>query len=137
MVEKQQFRHEWPIIMYENTQRFKNKGHSITCSHIWHVDISTCVYWLATYFVKVWWRCVLPNANNAVHFCDIFFRHMAVLPTCPTKRSRKLEIRLIKNQLKFVYINGLFWSKVFFEIAKNLSIKENKKDLICIFTLLP
>ena len=81
--------------MYENTQKTRNKikWRSITCSLIWHINISTCVYRIDTYSVKVLWRCVLQNATNAAHFCDVFFRHMAVLPSCPEKRSRKSKIR--------------------------------------------
>ena len=74
LVEIQQYKHECSIIMYENAlKRYKIKWHSITCSHIWHVDISKCVYWLDNHSVKVWWRYVLPNAN-AAHFCDIIFQ---------------------------------------------------------------
>ena len=52
-------------------KRNKIKRHSITCSHIWHVDMSVCVYWVDTYSVKFWRQYVQPNAN-AAHFCDIF-----------------------------------------------------------------
>ena len=31
---------------------------------------------------------VLPN-TNAVHVCDIFFRHRAMFSTCPNKKSQK------------------------------------------------
>ena len=61
-------------------KRNKIEGRSITCSHIWHVNISKCVYWLETHSVKVWWRYVLPNVN-AAHFWDVFFRHRAVFPS--------------------------------------------------------
>ena len=49
--------------------RNKIKGRYITYSHIWHVDISKCVYWLAldTHSVKVWWLYVLLKVN-ATHF---------------------------------------------------------------------
>ena len=72
-------------------KRNKIKRHK-TCSYVWNVDISKCVYWLDTHSVKVWWGYVLPNANTA-HFCDVFFRHRAVLPSCLENRSRKSKIR--------------------------------------------
>ena len=41
---------------------------------------------------------------NAAHFCDVFLRHRAVLPSCLEKWSRKL----------FVNISGLYisWGKL-------------------------
>ena len=74
LVNIQQFRHEWLISNIRKYPKRRNKinEQSITLSHTWHIDIAKHVYWLDTYFVKVWWRCVLlPNAN-AVYFCDIF-----------------------------------------------------------------
>ena len=45
LVEIQKLRHEWSRIMYENTKkRNKIKWRSITCSHIWHINISKYVY---------------------------------------------------------------------------------------------
>ena len=75
LVEIQHFRHEWSLKTYENIPKKcnKTKGRSITCIHIWHVNISKCVCWLDTYCVKFWWY-VLPNANTA-HFCDIVIRN--------------------------------------------------------------
>ena len=73
----------WRYKIYPK-KRNKIKGSSITCRHIWLVDIPKCVYWLDTHSIKVWWRYMLPNAN-AVHFCDIIFGHMAVLPKCLKK----------------------------------------------------
>ena len=43
----------------------KDKGNTITCSYIWHIDLSKCVYWLD---IQVLWRYVLPNAY-ATPFC--------------------------------------------------------------------
>ena len=57
----------------------KSKGSFTTCSHIWHVGITKCAYWLYTYSVKVCGSYVLPN-TNAVHFSNIIFKHRAVLP---------------------------------------------------------
>ena len=54
-------------------KRNKIKWPSITCSHIWYVDILIYVNWLDIHSVKVWWKYVFPNAN-AAHFCDIIFR---------------------------------------------------------------
>ena len=48
---------------------------------------------LDTHFVKVWWSYVLPN-TNAVHYCDIIFRHREMFSTCKTKR---LEIQKSGN----------------------------------------
>ena len=59
----------------------KVKVPSITYHHIWYVDTSKCVH-----SVKVWSRYVVPNAN-AAHFCYTFFRHTAVLVTCPKKNN--------------------------------------------------
>ena len=76
--------------MYENTQKCKKiKGFSITWCFIWLINISKCAYWLDTHSVNVWWSYVLLN-SNAVHFCDIFFRHRSsmFLP-CPNKESGK------------------------------------------------
>ena len=53
----------------KNVKRIK--GCSITCIHIWHIDMSKCVYRLDTHFVKVLWSYMLSN-TNAIHFCDIF-----------------------------------------------------------------
>ena len=39
----------------------KIKEPSITCSYIWHVNISRCVYWSDIHFVKVLWRYVLSK----------------------------------------------------------------------------
>ena len=63
------------LCIESHTKRKKILWRSITCSYIWYVDISKCVYWLDTYFVKVWWKYVLPNTNT-VQFCDIIFRKM-------------------------------------------------------------
>ena len=72
LVKIQYFRHECSSIIYEKIPK-KNriKGCSITCSHIWHIDVSECVYWLEAHSEKVWWRYGLPKAND-VHFCSIF-----------------------------------------------------------------
>ena len=73
-------------------KRNKIKGRSIACNHIWHIDISKCVYWLDTLSVKVWWNYAIPN-TNADHFCDIIFRHRAVFPSCNKKQCWKSKIR--------------------------------------------
>ena len=87
----QYFRHEWSSIMYENTKKHnKIKRRSITCSCIWHANISKCLYWLDKHSVKVWWRYVLPNVN-AAHFCDVFFRHRAVFPSRNKKTSLEFK----------------------------------------------
>ena len=62
--------------MYENIQknRYKIKERYITCSHIWHIDISKYVYLLSTHFVNVLEKYVLPNTNAALFailFLDI------------------------------------------------------------------
>ena len=88
---------------------------SITCSHIWLVDIPKCVY---IHSLKVWWSYVLPN-TNAVNFYDIIFRHRAVFPSWNRKRvgnqksnlfkKSNLSIRssdpilVLENNLKVVY----------------------------------
>ena len=56
----------------------KSKGYSTACSYIWHVNTSKSVYWLDTHSVKMLLIFVIP-----------LLRHMAVLPTCPEKQSRK------------------------------------------------
>ena len=44
LVKIQYFRHECSSIMYINIQKLKkNKGRSITCGHIWHIDTPKCV----------------------------------------------------------------------------------------------
>ena len=78
-------------------KRNKIKWRSITKSHIWHIYISKYVYWLNIHSVKVWWRYVLPN-TNAVLFCDIFFRFMAMFSSSPNKKTQKSSlIRIILN----------------------------------------
>ena len=63
-----------PSIMYENTLKHnKIKRRSITCSHIWLINTSKCMYCLDTHSVKVWSRYVLPK-TNAVPLCDIIFK---------------------------------------------------------------
>ena len=57
---------------YPRKKLNKVKRCFIICSHIWHVDLSKCGYWLNIHFGKVWRRNVLTNAN-AVNFCDISF----------------------------------------------------------------
>ena len=105
----------------------KIKEHYITCSHIWHVDIS---YWLGIHSMKFWWRYVLPNANGA-HFCVPVFRHRVMLPSCPGKTVSKIKnpprkavgwsedtdaddrqtfLRIVGN----MFIYGPFWSRTFF-----------------------
>ena len=42
----------------------KTRESSVTCSHIWHVNISKCVYWLDIQSVKVWWR--YPKKRNEI-----------------------------------------------------------------------
>ena len=56
----------------------KSKGYSTACSYIWHVNTSKSVYWLDIHSVKMLLNFVIP-----------LLRHMAVLPTCPEKQSRK------------------------------------------------
>ena len=50
---------------------------SITCSHIWQVDIPKC-YINQIHNLWKFGEAVLPN-TNADHFCDIIFRHMFIL----------------------------------------------------------
>ena len=67
LVKMQQFRHEWSsIIMYENTQKKRNKikRHSIPYSYIGHFDISTYVYYLDIQLVKVWWIYYISDMNS-------------------------------------------------------------------------
>ena len=99
LVDIHDFRHEYSSIECKicNIKHNKIKGNSIICFYIWHIDILKCVYWLDIHFAKIWWRYVLPNANTS-HFCDVFFRHRAVLLTCPEKRPQKSKLRLIKDQ---------------------------------------
>ena len=66
-------RHYCQFCMKLPKKRNKIKERTITCSYIWYIYISNCVYWLDTHSEKVWWRDVLPN-TNAVYLCDIFFR---------------------------------------------------------------
>ena len=57
--------------------RNKIKQRSITCCHIWHIDISKYAYRLDTYFVKVWWNYVLPNTKQFFFvklFSDIWWQ---------------------------------------------------------------
>ena len=72
-------------------KRIKTKWRSITCSYIWHVDISKYVYWSNTHSVNVLWRYVLLNAN-AAPFSDVFFRHRAMFSTSWNKESRKSKV---------------------------------------------
>ena len=58
-----------------------------------------CVYWLDTHSVKVCWIHVLPNANS-VHFCDIFFRHRTVLPTCQKSLENKKSDK--QNRIRYI-----------------------------------
>ena len=97
------YKHECSSILYENTQKKRNKikRRSITCCQIWHIDKSTCVFWLVTHSVKVWWSYVLPNTNDA-HFCDITFRHKVVLPTY----SKNL-LKIKKPTFDFFLYEGL------------------------------
>ena len=91
LVKIKYFRHADKMsIMCENTQKneIKPKRPSITCSCIWYI----CAIWFDTYFVKVWYRYVLPN-TNAVQFCDVIFRHRAMFSTCPNKETRKSKNR--------------------------------------------
>ena len=90
------------------------KGRSITCSYIWHVYTSKCVFQLHTHSVKVWWQYVLPN-SNATHFCDVFFRHRVRVANLPWKIDTK-----IKNSapLKSTTIIYLTFSKYFRPLDK-------------------
>ena len=95
LVKIQHFRHEWSLIMCENSKKRLNKikDNFITCSHIRLVNITKCGHWLDTQSVEIWWIYVQPNVNVA-HFCDIFFRHRAIFhPVAKT-------LLKIKNQLK-------------------------------------
>ena len=63
--------------MYENTypkKCNKIKRRSITCSYIWVVDISKCVYWLGTHSVNVWWWYVLlfGSQTQMPNFCEMW-----------------------------------------------------------------
>ena len=51
--------------------------------------------------MKVWWKCVLPN-TNALHFCDIFFRHKAVFPVA---KNFHVKIGYTKNYEAFFQIS--------------------------------
>ena len=104
LVETQKFRNELSRIMYENTQKKRNKikGPSITCNYIWHIDVSKSLYWLDTHSVKVWLRYVQPNAN-AAHFCDIFFSHK-VMAYLPRKTVSKIKNPSRRRSNKIVYL---------------------------------
>ena len=62
-------------------ERNKIKRYSINYIHIWHVDISKCLYWLDICSMKVWWRYVFKCRS----FCDVF------------QSSRKKIVLEIKN----------------------------------------
>ena len=78
-------------------KRNKIKWLYITCSHIWHVDISKYVYWLNIHSVKVWWRYVLPNANVA-HICDIIFADL------PKKMVSKIKDTSRRKSTTMIYL---------------------------------
>ena len=66
-------------------KRNKIKGCSITCSHIWHVNIPKCVFQLDTKLVKVWWKHMPPNTNT-VHFCNIV---LDIEQCCQPKKQKQ------------------------------------------------
>ena len=101
LVKIEYFRHECSSIMYENTlKRNKIKRPSITCSYIWHKDTPKCVYWFDTHSVKVCWIYVIPNKND-IHFCDIFFRHRAMIfELMLLERVACQNIHSTNNQIK-------------------------------------
>ena len=78
----------------------ETNGLSIICSYIWHINS-----------LKVWRRYVVPN-TNAVHSCDIFFRHRAMFLTWSHKESQKLKIlpRFATSRKNILYPNGLYLS---------------------------
>ena len=49
----------------KNSQKKRNciREPSITCSHIWHVQIPKCVHLYDTQSGKVWWRCNTSDIN--------------------------------------------------------------------------
>ena len=63
--------------LYIKIHKKRNKimGRFITCSHMWHINISVYVRWLDTYSLKVWWSYVLLN-TNAFHFSVIAFNNI-------------------------------------------------------------
>ena len=101
LVKIQHFKPKWLSIMFDNTKKkhTKIKRLPIICSYIWNNSTLKFAYWFNTYSVEVWWRYVLPNTNT-VHFCDISFRHRAVLPTCPKNniQNQKADhVRIISS----------------------------------------
>ena len=86
LVEIQQFRHEWSIIIHENTQKNakKIKGHAITCSHIWHIDVSKYMY-IKKYILWKFGEVMCYQTQMALIFVILFFRHRTVLPSCSHK----------------------------------------------------
>ena len=74
--------------MKMSNKRNKTKGHSITCSYIWHITN------IKIHSVKVLLKYVLPN-TNAAHFCDIVFQTLRSVADIPRKTVLK-----IKNQAR-------------------------------------
>ena len=92
----------------------KIKGRFIACSHIWHVAISKCAYWLDTQSFKFWWKYI--NTNSA-HFCNFFFvRHGTVILTC--KNSVRNQKTATLGYTRIIY--GTF--------SKSLPTEDDKQD---------
>ena len=75
LVKIQHYRHECSSIRHENTKKHnKIKWHSITYSHIWHINTPKCAYWLDKNSEKVWCKYVVPNTNATgipLHFLQL------------------------------------------------------------------
>ena len=105
----------------------------LTCSHIWHVNISKCVYWLDIHSVKVWWRyCFFrklqtnclhsftkSNPKRDKHNILLFsFQNL-----CISKRKKSANLLKIWPQ---IYFNRNFWvltlKLLFFEVFRRVKI---------------
>ena len=93
-----------------------NRKPSISCSHIWHIDISKCVHWLDIQSVKVWWKynnsnmnarqlCIkIPKKSNKIKGRSMTSRHIQHIDT--SKYVHWLDTHTVKVWWSYVLPNS-------------------------------
>ena len=97
-------------------KRNKIKWRSITYSHIWHINIPKCVYWLDIRSVKVWCSYDFPN-TNAAHFCDIISSHRTMFPSC-SKNSVGNQSGHVRHNYRIIYLTFSKYSSRLYKLGK-------------------
>ena len=84
------FRHEWSFMYKIFKKRKKIKEHFITCSYIWYINTSGCVFCIEAQ--SVFWRCVITNPKILLILVIFYFLDLGTY--CRPAQKTYLEIRL-------------------------------------------